>query len=117
MQAPSLEGGELAAADALTALGTGLYVSNLWYLNFSDRPACCITGMTRYACLWVEDGRYVGPIADLRFDDSLYTLLGSKLEALTSTRSYVPETGTYGARNLGGILLPGALIGEFQFTL
>ncbi len=34
----------LAATDALAALDTGLYVGNLWYLNFSDRPACRMTG-------------------------------------------------------------------------
>src|SRR3954469_12295878 len=34
-----LAAGTLAERDALAALDTGLYISNLWYLNFSDRPA------------------------------------------------------------------------------
>ena len=78
-----MAGGELAAADALAALGTGLYVGNLWYLNYSDRPACRMTGMTRFATFWVEDGRIVAPVDVLRFDDTIYRMLGENLEALT----------------------------------
>ena len=28
--------------------------------------------MTRYACFWVEGGEVVGPIKDMRWDESLY---------------------------------------------
>ncbi|MDF2796714.1 MAG: Zn-dependent protease, partial [Pseudomonas orientalis] len=41
--------GNLAQADILRQLGTGLYISNLWYLNYSDLPAARLTGMTRFA--------------------------------------------------------------------
>ena len=56
--------------DALAALGTGLYVGNLHYLNYSDRPACRMTGMTRFATFWVEGGKIVAPVDVLRFDDT-----------------------------------------------
>ena len=72
-----------AAADALAALDTGLAVGNLWYLNYSDRPACRITGMTRFATFWVENGKVVAPVDVLRFDDTLYRMLGANLEELT----------------------------------
>ncbi|SUX55501.1 Predicted Zn-dependent proteases and their inactivated homologs [Chromobacterium vaccinii] len=55
--------GELPRDEALKALGTGVYLSNLWYLNFSDRAACRITGMTRFACFWVENGKIAAPWA------------------------------------------------------
>ena len=58
--------------DTLAALDTGVYVGNLWYLNFSDRPACRVTGMTRFASFWVESGRIVAPVNVMRFDDSVY---------------------------------------------
>src|SRR5690606_29295212 len=48
--------GSLPAERVLNELGTGIYVSNLWYLNFSDRTACRATGMTRFATFWVERG-------------------------------------------------------------
>ena len=65
------------------ALGTGLFVGNLWYTNFSDRAACRTTGMTRFATFWIDDGEIVAPVNVLRFDDTAYHLLGDKLEGLT----------------------------------
>lgn len=109
--------GALAEQDVLQALGTGLYLSNLHYLNWSDIVSARVTGMTRYACFWVEGGEIVGPIKDLRWDESLYDALGSKLVALTSHAEVDPDTGTYFQRALGGTRTPGALIDDFTFTL
>ena len=54
--------GILARSAALRELDTGLYIGNLWYLNFSDRAAGRITGMTRFGTFWVERGRIVAPV-------------------------------------------------------
>jgi predicted Zn-dependent protease len=116
-EALAMGGGTLAMRDALAALGTGLAIGNLWYLNYSDRPACRMTGMTRFATFWVENGRVVAPVDVLRFDDTLYRLLGENLEALTSERELSLESSTYGARKLESVLLPGALVSEMNFTL
>ena len=117
LRSPAFGPGSLAEADALAAIGTGVYVSNFHYLNWSDVESARITGMTRFSCFWVEDGKLVAPIKDMRFDESLYDLLGAKLEALTAERSLIPETGTYGLRALGGALLPGLLVNGLKFTL
>lgn len=109
--------GDLAEPDALAALGTGLSVSDLWYLNFSDRQSCRVTGMTRFATLWVQDGEPVGPVDPLRFDDSLYAVLGSELVALTRSAAWLPDTSTYDGRAFGGARVPGALVGRMSFTL
>lgn len=109
--------GSLPMAEALQALGTGLYVSNLWYLNFSDRAACRITGMTRFACFWVEDGQIVAPLNVMRFDDSLFRLLGSELEALTAERELLVDAGSYEARSTASQHLPGALLSSFNLVL
>lgn len=109
--------GTLAAQQALPALGRGLSLSNLWYLNFSDRLACRITGMTRFACLWVEDGEPVSPVEAMRFDDSLYRVLGEHLEALGDTVRVMPATDTYDGRATGGIAAPSALISSLRLAL
>lgn len=113
----AMAGGELAQDEVLARLGSGLYIGNLWYLNYSDRPAARITGMTRFACFWVEDGRIQAPLASMRFDDSLYRLLGSQLEALTRERELSLSTRTYHERHNGSTLLPGALLGQLSLTL
>ncbi|MEM9004364.1 MAG: metallopeptidase TldD-related protein [Cyanobacteria bacterium P01_F01_bin.86] len=117
LRSPVLAPGTLPINEALKALGTGLYVSNLHYLNWSDRPNGRITGMTRYACFWVEGGEIVAPIENLRFDESLYNFWGEDLIALTQETTFVPEVGSYGYRDLGGALVPGMLVDKFTYTL
>ncbi len=113
----TMAGGALPERDALAALDTGLAIGNLHYLNYSDRPACRMTGMTRFATFWVENGRVVAPVDVLRFDDTIYRMLGDKLEALTAERELLLESNTYGSRMLTSVTLPGALLSEMQFTL
>jgi predicted Zn-dependent protease len=116
-EALAIAGGTLAMADALAALDTGLAVGNLWYLNYSDRPACRMTGMTRFATFWVDGGRIVAPVDVMRFDDTLYRMLGDNLLALTAERELLLASSTYGSRMLTSVLLPGALLSEMNFTL
>jgi predicted Zn-dependent protease len=116
-QALSLAAGTLPEAEVLKALGTGLYISNLHYLNYSDRPHCRVTGMTRFACFWVENGELVAPLQVMRFDDDLLDLLGPRLIALTDHAALHQETSTYGQRQLGSITTPGALVEGFELTL
>jgi len=109
--------GSIAQADLLSALDTGLYVSNLWYLNYSDRQACRMTGMTRYACFWVEGGKLVAPVNVMRFDDDALRLFGSGLVGLTDTPEVTPNSDTYGARLLGSVTTPAAVVEGFRLTL
>ncbi len=113
----AMAAGALAAKDALAALGTGLYVGNLHYLNYSDRPACRMTGMTRFATFWVEDGRIVAPVDVLRFDDTLFRMFGPNLEALTAETELLLASDTYHERQLASMRLPGVLLSELTFTL
>ncbi|MBV4531714.1 TldD/PmbA family protein [Pseudomonas sp. SWRI107] len=113
----SLAPGDLPSAQVLERLGTGLYISNLWYLNYSDLPAARMTGLTRFATFWVENGQIQGPVSTMRFDDSLYSLLGSQLEALTCEREMILSTSTYSQRSTGSSHLPGALVRGLTLTL
>ena len=116
-EALHLRGGHIAQEDLLRALDTGLYVSNLWYLNYSDRANCRITGMTRYACFWVEKGELVAPVNVMRFDDDAFRLFGPGLLGLGDTPEFTPNSDTYGARQLGSVTTPAALVDGFALTL
>ncbi|MBL7714053.1 MAG: hypothetical protein JNL01_01210 [Bdellovibrionales bacterium] len=117
IRAVRLEGGSLFEKDAIAKLGEGLYLSNLHYLNYSDFSAGRLTGMTRYACFWVENGKLSAPIEDLRWDDSIFRFLGSELEDLTREVRFLPNGSTYEFRQLGGAHVPGALLKSFQYVL
>ncbi|WP_349736379.1 TldD/PmbA family protein [Pseudomonas jessenii] len=113
----NMKAGALPDADILKQLGTGLYISNLWYLNFSDQPAARLTGMTRFATFWVENGVIQAPVSTMRFDDSAFSLLGSQLEALTQERELLLSASTYSQRATASALLPGALVSRLTLTL
>ena len=116
-EALDMGAGDLPLADALDVLDTGLFIGNLWYLNFSDRPACRVTGMTRFATFWVEHGKIVAPIDVMRFDDSMYRLLGDHLVGLTRERELIVSSSSYGERSTGSMRLPSAVVSDMAFTL
>ena len=109
--------GELDRTNILEELGTGIFLSNLHYLNWSDKNNGRITGMTRFGCLWVENGKIVGPIKDMRFDETLYQIFGDGLKQVTNFSEVVMATGSYSARAIGGVKLPGLMVEDFSFTL
>ncbi len=113
----AIAAGGLAMDDALRALDTGILIGNLWYCNWSDRNACRMTGMTRFGTFWVENGEPVAPLSVMRFDDSLYHLLGDRLEGLTKERELLLSAETYGGRSTDSGLLPGALISGIELAL
>jgi predicted Zn-dependent protease len=112
-----LAAGNLANADILSKLDTGIYINNLWYLNYSDKPACRMTGMTRFATFWVEKGEIVAPLNVMRFDETLYRILGEQLIGLTQERDFIMDNDTYYQRSTNSARLPGALVEDFTFTL
>ncbi len=116
-RAPEMAGGDMPESEILKMLGTGVYLSNLHYLNWSDQIGGRVTGMTRYACFWVENGEIVAPIENMRFDDSIYNFFGSNLEAVSRRTDMIPEVGTYDGRELGGTVCPGILLKSFALTL
>ncbi len=116
LEALHMDGGSLSLDKVAERLGEGLYINNLWYLNYSDRAACRMTGMTRFATFWVEGGRIKAPLPVMRFDDSLYRMLGTSLEDLTPAELIV-SSETYGQRSTSSQSLPGALLSQFALTL
>ncbi|HET6426846.1 MAG TPA: metallopeptidase TldD-related protein [Phycisphaerae bacterium] len=112
-----MAGGSIPPDGVLAELDTGIYASQLHYLNYSDRPGCRITGMTRFATFWVEGGRIVAPLNVMRFDETVYRALGENLLGLTDQAELIPSTSTYGGRSTASVRAPGALIEDFRLVL
>jgi hypothetical protein len=53
----------------------------------------------------------------MRFDDSIYRILGENLVELTRERELLLDPSTYGERSTSSSRLPGALLGSMRFTL
>jgi len=117
LRSPVLSPGDLNEDEVVQKIDNGIYLSNLHYLNWSDRPGGRITGMTRYACFWVENGEVIAPIENMRFDDSIYNFFGENLEAVTDKAHLHPAVETYDGREMGGVSCPGILLKSFELTL
>ena len=117
MRSPVMKAGDIAEDDCLKKLGTGIYISNIHYLNWSDVLGGRITGLTRYACYWVEDGKMVAPIKTMRFDDSFYNFFGKNLIGVGKETLARPVIETYDGRNPGETVCPGILVNDFELTL
>ena len=109
--------GQVPAQQILAQLDTGIYVNNVWYLNYSDRVSARITGMTRFATFWVENGTIQAPLNVMRFDESIYRMFGDNLLGLTDERAFFLDGSTYRRRSTGSSRVPGALVRDFAFTL
>lgn len=117
LRATDVAPGDLESDEIIPTLGTGIYIGNLHYLNWSDPVNARITGMTRNACFWIENGETIGPINDLRFDDTLYNMLGENLIAVGDQQELIANIDTYERRSLGGANVPGLLVDNVAFTL
>ena len=60
----------------------------------------------------------MAPVDVLRFDDTLYRMLGDNLEALTAETELLLDSDTLRrAASCASLKLPGALVSEIAFTL
>ena len=73
--------------------------------------------MTRFVTFWVEQGRISAPLNVMRFDETIYRMLGENLVGLTQEREMILDAGSYGCRSTDSGRMPGALVDEFTLTL
>lgn len=109
--------GPMPTQHVLAELDTGVYINNVWYLNYSDRVASRMTGMTRFATFWVENGIIQAPLEVMRFDETIYRMFGDNLLALTDEPVFQMDPSTYRRRSTTSSRVPGALVRDFTFTL
>ena len=87
----------------------GLLVTHLHYVNILRPTDLTLTGMTRDGLFLIENGKVAGPANNMRFTQSLVTMLNNVI-AVGSDLSPVP--GFYG----GQFLTPSLLVKDFQFS-
>ena len=94
----SMQAGDLLEEDVLAKIGTGLYIGNLWYVNFSDRMNCRLTGMTRFATFWVENGVIVHPVHEI-------TIAGNLRDMFKGIAAIGGDVDRRGALHTGSVLI------------
>jgi PmbA protein len=119
LPAPSAEGalpmhlamlpGQTPQAALVAGLERGLLVTRFHYTNLVNLMETTITGMTRDGTFWVEDGKVVGAVRNLRFTQSI-------LDALSSVRAVGAETELAAEDGYGAARAPALAIDRFAFS-
>ncbi|MBI3271144.1 MAG: TldD/PmbA family protein [Planctomycetes bacterium] len=74
-QNPVLAGGETSLDRMLASTRRGVLVTRCWYNRLVEPMQVVVTGMTRDGTFRVEDGRVVGAVKNVRFNQSVVALL------------------------------------------
>jgi len=90
--------GEAASLDEMIrGMKRGLLVSRFWYIRSTNPRTAAYTGLTRDGLWYIEDGQVRYPVRNLRFNESLLTMLapgnierGGKTERLGSYHAMPP---------------------------
>jgi PmbA protein len=104
----AMAAGDTPRDELVRGLDRGLLVTRFHYTNPVHPKLAIVTGMTRDGTFYVEDGRIVGPVRNLRFTQSY-------LEALAATSAVSRERRTLKG-DFGGVLVPAIRVDSWNFT-
>jgi predicted Zn-dependent protease len=101
--------GAHSQAEMLETMERGIYVTRFHYVNRLDAKRTTITGMTRDGTFWVENGRIVRPLRNMRFTQSITDALAD-IEMIGDTTQL--EQTFHG----GGVRCPALRVKNFRFS-
>lgn len=105
-----LRSGDATEDELVRATGRGLLVTRFHYVRIVDPGRGIITGMTRDGTYRIDRGEIVGPVRNLRFTESVLTLLKGITHLGRASRTYPSERATVAATT------PAAAVRSFRFT-
>jgi predicted Zn-dependent protease len=98
-----MSGSNQDLADLISQTERGILVSRSWYVRYVNPRKLEVTGMTRDGTFWIEEGKIVYPIKNLRFNQSLPDMLRD-VDALSSVQRF------------GNTVVPGVRVKAFHFS-
>lgn len=102
-----LAGGSGSLDDLIAGVDKGVLVSRFWYNRMLQPRSILATGLTRDGTFWIEGGKIVKPVKNLRYNDSPITLL-TKVAAMGEA---VRAGGTTGRTDV----MPPMVVEGFHF--
>ena len=99
--------GSASTQELIATTKRGLLISRFWYIRTVDQKRAVVTGMTRDGTYLIENGKLVGGVRNLRFNQSV-------VEALRNATFSNEQRRTAG--DTGTLVTPTAKIEHFNFT-
>ncbi|MEO1341214.1 MAG: TldD/PmbA family protein [Cyanobacteria bacterium J06635_13] len=98
-----MAGSEQTVADLTASTARGILVTRAWYVRYVNPRTLEVTGMTRDGTFLIEDGKISHPVKNLRFNQSLPTMLNNVVAVSKAQRC-------------GGSVIPGCKVENFHFS-
>jgi len=105
----AMAAGDASVEEMIRSTERGILVTQFHYVNLLKPLTLDITGMTRNGTFWIEDGKVVRPIKNLRFTESIVGALG-RVEAVGRDRTL--RKAFFG----GKFLVPALKVRDFTFS-
>jgi len=105
-------GGEGESMDLVAGVERGIFVTRFWYIREVDPRTLQYTGLTRDGTFLIEHGRLVGPVTNLRFNQSLVDMLSAVRAIGADERVVASESGGVGPATV----VPALVVEGFNFT-
>lgn len=83
-----MEGGKYSEEELMEKMGTGILVKRFHYLTFVHPLNTLISGMTRDGVFWVENGKIVSSVQNMRFTQSIIEAL-KNVKGMTKSRKLI----------------------------
>jgi predicted Zn-dependent protease len=109
------KGGEKDYKKLIEETDRGLIITTFWYVNLVDPQSLTLTGMTRDGVFLVENGRIVGSMKNMRFNESIFNILGGVLD-ISKEEELVSESSWYDMHYPHGMILPTIKVENFNFS-
>lgn len=87
-----LEPGTISRDEQISRVKRGLLITRSWYESIVDPKTPSLTGMTRDGTYLIEDGKVVGAVKNLRYNEDLRDLF-SRVESLSSETETTSDWG------------------------
>ncbi len=104
-----LLGGNSTLEEMIASTERGILVSRFWYIRFVDSARVIVTGMTRDGTFLIEDGRITRGIKNMRFNESLVTMLNNVSMLSPAVRTSDDESETV-------YVVPAMKVDRFHFS-
>lgn len=103
-----IEPGVQTLEQAIRSIKKGLLVTRFWYTRIIQHKQLTLTGMTRDGTFYIENGKIVGRVRNLRYTESV-------VEALKDVRGVGNTLALIGSEGSPS-LVPHLHLGKFRFT-
>ena len=108
----AMSGGDATMDQLIASTERGLLVTRFWYIRPVDQRTILFTGLTRDGTFLIENGRIVGAVKNLRWNETPIFMLNN-IEAMTApVRVSSSESGDPDS----SVLVPAIKARDFHFT-